>query len=119
MSNKLHSKPIGSASKTGIKEFIAHRRKKDGEPQSLCSHISATSIYAGQFADKIGLKEAGRIIGLLHDIGKASNAFDKYIKSATGCIDPDADDYIDAKERDANTESFFKEIDRLLKNKLN
>lgn len=80
------------------KEFIAHRREKDGEAQSLCSHLSRTAIYSGQFADKIGLKEAGRIIGLLHDLGKASNAFDKYIQSATGHIEPDSDDYLDAKE---------------------
>ncbi|MHB1688602.1 MAG: CRISPR-associated helicase Cas3' [Ignavibacteriaceae bacterium] len=83
----------------GNKEFIAHRREKDGESQSLCSHLSKTAIYAGQFANKIGLKDSGRIIGLLHDIGKASNAFDKYIQSATGYIDPDADDYVDAKEQ--------------------
>lgn len=82
-----------------MKEFIAHRREKDGEPQSLCSHLSRTAIYTGQFANKIGLKEAGRTIGLLHDLGKASNAFDKYIQSATGRIDPDADDYVDAKEQ--------------------
>jgi CRISPR-associated endonuclease/helicase Cas3 len=80
------------------KEFIAHRREKDGESQSLCSHLSRVAIYTGQFANKIGLKEAGRIIGLLHDLGKASNAFDKYIQSATGRIDPDSDDYVDAKE---------------------
>jgi len=80
------------------KEFIAHRREKDGESQSLCSHLSRTAIYAGQFADKIGLKETGRLIGLLHDLGKASTDFQKYIQSATGCIDPDADDYVDAKE---------------------
>jgi len=80
------------------KEFIAHRREKDGETQSLCSHLTRTAIYSGQFADKIGLKDTGRLIGLLHDIGKASNAFDKYIQSATGRIDPDSDDYVDAKE---------------------
>jgi len=82
-----------------MREFIAHRREKDGEPQSLCSHLLRTAIYAGQFADKIGLKEAGRTIGLLHDLGKASNAFDKYIQSATGRIDPDSDDYVNAKEQ--------------------
>lgn len=81
-----------------MREFVAHRREKDGEPQSLCSHLFRTAIYAGQFASKIGLKDAGRVIGLLHDIGKASNAFDKYIQSATGRIDPDSDDYVDAKE---------------------
>ena len=76
------------------KEFIAHRREKDGEAQSLCSHLTRTAIYSGQFADKIGLKDTGRLIGLLHDIGKASSAFDKYIQSATGLIDPDSDDYV-------------------------
>ncbi|MFH1195773.1 MAG: CRISPR-associated helicase Cas3' [bacterium] len=80
------------------KEFIAHRREKDGVPQSLCSHLSRAAIYTGQFAGKIGLKNAGRIIGLLHDLGKASSAFEKYIQSATGLIDPDSDDYVDAKE---------------------
>ena len=81
------------------KEFIAHRREKDGEAQSLCSHLTRTAIYSGQFADKIGLKDTGRLIGLLHDIGKASSAFDKYIQSATGLIDPDSDDYVDTKEQ--------------------
>ena len=79
--------------------FIAHRRKKDGKPQYLCSHLSKTSKFTGQFAAKIGLKETGRLIGILHDIGKASDAFEKYIKSATGLIDPDADNYVDAKEQ--------------------
>jgi len=81
------------------KEFIAHRREKDGEPQSLCSHLSRTAIYAGQFAGKVGLKEAGRTIGLLHDLGKTSSAFEKYIQSAKGLIDPDSDDYVDVKEQ--------------------
>ena len=52
------------------KEFIAHRRKTDGEPQSLCSHLSRVAVLSGKFAFKIGLKEAGRLIGLLHDLGK-------------------------------------------------
>jgi len=81
-----------------MKEFVAHRREKDGEPQSLHSHLSRASVLAGQFASKIGLKEAGRIIGLLHDLGKASDEFQKFIKSATGMIDPDADDYSDVEK---------------------
>ena len=79
------------------KEFIAHRRESDGESQSLLCHLLRTSIYAGQFANKIGLKKAGRILGLLHDLGKASEDFQKYIHSVTGRIDPDADDYKNAK----------------------
>lgn len=97
MMNKVTSPQANRSA--GKREFIAHRREKDGESQSLCDHLSRTAIYTGQFASKIGLKDAGRIIGLLHDIGKASNAFDKYIQSATGRIDPDADDYVDAKKQ--------------------
>jgi CRISPR-associated endonuclease/helicase Cas3 len=87
-----------SGNKGKIKEFVGHRREKDGKPQSLHSHLSRASVLAGQFACKIGLKDAGRIIGLLHDLGKASNEFQSYIKSATGMIDPDADDYSDAEK---------------------
>ncbi len=78
------------------REFIAHRRKKDGESQALWAHLIEVSQIAGQLAQKIGLKEPGNLIGLVHDLGKASEEFDKYIKSGTGLIDPDADDYVDA-----------------------
>lgn len=75
--------------------FIAHRRAKDGEPQSLCTHLTRVSVLAGQFAENIGLREAGRIVGLLHDLGKATDQFQRYIQSATGQIDPDSDGYVD------------------------
>lgn len=38
----------------------------------------------------------GRITGLVHDLGKYSGAFRAYLDSATGILDPDADDYVDA-----------------------
>ncbi|HEY9166453.1 MAG TPA: CRISPR-associated helicase Cas3' [Candidatus Kryptonia bacterium] len=78
------------------REFIAHLRKT-GEPQYLWTHLEEASKLAGQFADKIGLKECGELIGLLHDLGKASQEFQNYILSAEGKIDPDADEYVDAK----------------------
>jgi len=81
------------------KQFIAHLRKKDKEPQYLSEHLNEVSKLAGQFASKIGLKESGKILGLLHDLGKASKEFQDYIQSATGLIDPDSDDYVDAKAK--------------------
>ena len=81
------------------KEFIAHRRKKDGVKQSLWHHLTEASSLAGRFASKIGLEKQGELLGLLHDLGKASQEFDRYIKSATGLIDSDADDYVDAAEK--------------------
>ncbi len=79
-------------------EFIAHLRKT-GEPQYLWTHLGEASKHAGRFADRIGLKECGELIGMLHDLGKASDEFQNYILSAEGKIDPDADGYVDAKER--------------------
>jgi len=77
--------------------YIAHRREKDGKTQSLWEHLEETSFWAGKFASKIGLEKHGKLVGLLHDLGKASLEFFRYICSATGLIDPDDDDYVDAK----------------------
>lgn len=77
-------------------DYIAHRREKDGEIQNLVVHLEEVSRKTGEFALKVGLKEQGEVIGLLHDIGKASHEFEQYIKSAVGLINPDEDDYVDA-----------------------
>ncbi len=77
-------------------DYIAHRREKDGEIHYLSHHLEEVSKITGKFASKIGLKDQGELIGLLHDIGKASHEFQQYIKSAVGLINPDEDDYVDA-----------------------
>src|SRR4030043_1568061 len=77
-------------------DYIAHSREKDGEIQSLVNHLEEVSKKTGEFASKVGLKEQGEVIGLLHDIGKASHEFEQYIKSAVGLINPDEDGYVDA-----------------------
>lgn len=77
-------------------DYIAHHREKDGEIHWLSQHLAEVSKKTGEFASKIGLKEQGEIIGLLHDIGKASQEFQEYIKSAVGLINPDEDNYVDA-----------------------
>jgi CRISPR-associated endonuclease/helicase Cas3 len=78
------------------KEFIAHLRKKDGKPQQLWTHLEEVAELAGQFAAKVGLNKCGELIGLLHDVGKASKEFQDYLKSAAGEINPDEDEYVNA-----------------------
>ena len=79
-------------------EFIAHRRDSDQKEQSVCDHLEEVSAICGRLAGKIGMSEAGSILGLLHDIGKYSRQFQVYIRSATGILNPDIDDeYVDAK----------------------
>lgn len=75
--------------------FIAHVRESDGVEQSLADHLVAVSLLAGRHAAKLGLSEAGALIGLLHDLGKYSAKFQNYICSATGLIDFDADAFVD------------------------
>lgn len=82
-----------------MNKLIAHIREVDGKDQSLTDHLQETSKFAGQFAGKIGLQEIGEIIGLFHDLGKASNEFQNYIRSANGRIDPDADEYVDFNDK--------------------
>lgn len=81
------------------REFVAHYRKMDQQPQYLWDHLEETSIYAGRAADKVGLKEIGEILGWMHDLGKYSQIFQDYIRSVTGLSDPDADGYVDVNEQ--------------------
>jgi CRISPR-associated endonuclease/helicase Cas3 len=81
------------------KQLIAHVRSRDKEIQRLEDHLSAVSDYAGQFAGKIGLREIGEILGLLHDVGKASTEFQDYIGSGTGLIPKGAQDWVDARAK--------------------
>jgi len=77
------------------KDYIAHRREKDGEKHWLSQHLEEVSKKTGELASKIGLKDQGELIGLLHDIGKVSQEFQQYIKSAVGLINSGEDDYVD------------------------
>jgi CRISPR-associated endonuclease/helicase Cas3 len=77
--------------------YIAHRREKDGATQSLETHLLGVADISKTLAAKIGLKEQGEIIGLLHDLGKYSNEFQVYLKSAVGLINQDEDEFVDAR----------------------
>jgi len=76
------------------KQFIAHRRK-DGVEQSLASHLTEVGEISAQLAYKFGVADAGKLTGLLHDMGKFSSDFQSYIGSATGKIRPDENKYVD------------------------
>lgn len=78
-------------------EFLAHVRK-NGDEQKLLDHLNEVGELASIFAEKINVGNAGRLIGLLHDFGKFSQQFQAYLKSATGLVNPDEDDYIEFSE---------------------
>jgi CRISPR-associated endonuclease/helicase Cas3 len=77
--------------------FAAHYRKSDGSWQSLGDHLSGVASLAKSFAAKMGMEDVGELLGLLHDFGKYSKAFQAYLKSATGALNQDEDeDWVDA-----------------------
>ena len=62
------------------------------QSQSLATHLTETAAIAKMLAAKLGLDLAGELLGLMHDFGKYSLKFQKYIYDATGLINPDLDD---------------------------
>ncbi len=77
-------------------EFVAHFDEQTQTRQTVEEHLRSVAGLASGFADKIGLAPLGELLGLLHDLGKYSDEFQQYIKSATGLIAPEAQEYVDA-----------------------
>ncbi|MGQ0557622.1 MAG: CRISPR-associated helicase Cas3' [Nitrospiraceae bacterium] len=80
-----------------LPSYIAHVRKSGGDPQSLEDHLLGVAEIAKTLASKIGLELQGEVIGLLHDLGKYSNEFQTYLKSAVGLINQDEDEFVDVQ----------------------
>jgi CRISPR-associated endonuclease/helicase Cas3 len=81
------------------KQPVAHIRQTsndDLQEQSLIDHLLNVSKLTGELSRKIGLSQAGELIGLLHDLGKFSDEFQNYLCSSAGLIDQDEDEYVDA-----------------------
>ncbi|EJG1861765.1 CRISPR-associated helicase Cas3' [Vibrio parahaemolyticus] len=63
-----------------IEGYIAHPDIEHGNHQSVYIHLTSVSELAGRLAAKLGFAEQGRLIGLMHDFGKYSSAFQEYIR---------------------------------------
>lgn len=55
--------------------------------QRLEDHLSAVSERASSFADRFGMKEWGRALGILHDAGKSSEAFQRRLQGSAQHVD--------------------------------
>lgn len=58
--------------------FVAHKRE-DGTLQTIRAHLDGTAEHAKQFAAVFDAGEQGSLVGLAHDIGKYSAAFQRRI----------------------------------------
>ncbi|MBB3103283.1 CRISPR-associated endonuclease Cas3'' [Azomonas macrocytogenes] len=66
--------------------YTAHYRKSDDTWQPLSEHLFGAAAWARIFARKLGMEHLGELLGLLHDLGKYSQEFPAYIKSAIGLL---------------------------------
>jgi CRISPR-associated endonuclease/helicase Cas3 len=69
----------------GIPEkwFLAHLGSS-GEIQLLRDHLLEVSAITSRLATKTGMPRAGALIGLAHDLGKYSDAFQQYLRKVAG-----------------------------------
>lgn len=71
-----------------MEQLISHlyQDKQDGHwvIQSNEEHTDNVAKLASDFADEFGMAPWGEVLGKLHDKGKESNAFQKYIRKASG-----------------------------------
>lgn len=61
--------------------MIAHLRKGDNTAQSVKDHCTNVASLAAKFGKPVGLEHSCYLTGLLHDLGKCTNAFEVYIRS--------------------------------------
>ena len=47
--------------------------------QSVRTHLEETAVFSERFAAKTGMRETGRLLGILHDSGKFSDAYQDYL----------------------------------------
>ena len=59
--------------------MIAHIRRSDGAVQSLIVHNKVVSQLCSKNARRVGLEKLAAIIGLMHDMGKATLNFKRYL----------------------------------------
>ncbi len=62
--------------------FPAHIRSEDGKIQTVSQHCTEAANYACAALRPISLGETGYLAGLLHDAGKLTGAYKKYLEDA-------------------------------------
>lgn len=73
------------------KKPIIARVAQDGRVQTLAQHTLAVAGWAELFGSKIAFGCIMRLVALLHDLGKATKAFQDYIKQVARALAGECD----------------------------
>ncbi len=68
--------------------YIAHIRREDHRTQSVFCHLAAVQEGCEAYAAKIGMPHVAGLSGLLHDLGKNTESFKRYIQAAAYSDNP-------------------------------
>ncbi len=69
-------------------KYIAHKRNEtDKAEQPLIEHLKNTAEFCSEFAQCVGMSDYAKIIGLIHDIGKYSDKFQRRINGENISVD--------------------------------
>ena len=60
--------------------MIAHIRQSDKKEESVPEHCRKVAIKCFDYAESIHASSIGKLMGLLHDVGKLTIAFEQYIR---------------------------------------
>ncbi|MBQ6694782.1 MAG: CRISPR-associated helicase Cas3' [Bacteroidaceae bacterium] len=72
-----------------VPKYISHLKNNKVNEwffQSNEEHSKGVAQLAASFAEKIGLKEWGTVLGMLHDKGKEQEKFQRYIRTVSGYV---------------------------------
>ena len=63
--------------------YIAHTRENSDEIQTLKDHLLNSNKYAEKYGEILAIPHVTGLVGLIHDLGKYRQEFQKYIKDPT------------------------------------
>lgn len=66
----------------GVMELLARYRTKEPREQSLLSHLLGTAELAFYFGQGFNFGKLEQLAALLHDVGKATESWQRYLKSS-------------------------------------
>lgn len=67
--------------------FLAHQTEDKTRAQTILEHLQGTAALAQDFGAAFGAEEQARLAGLLHDIGKYSETFQKRLQGQAVTVD--------------------------------